>query len=72
MKSNLHSVLFEPKSTRLWVAHASARGEPAVTQPYHAFQLTELLTRSFGEVPPTEGMTSWSEALERSSTCFSR
>jgi hypothetical protein len=44
MKSNLHSVLFETKSTRLWVAHASARGEPAVTQPFHAFQLTELLT----------------------------
>jgi hypothetical protein len=44
MKSNLHSVLFEPRSTRLWVANASRRGEPAVTQPYHAFQLTELLT----------------------------
>jgi hypothetical protein len=46
MKSNLHSVLFETKSTRLWVANASKEGEPAVTQPYHAFQLTELLTHA--------------------------
>jgi hypothetical protein len=44
MKSNLHSVLFETRSTRLWVANASRDGMPAVTQPYHAFQLTELLT----------------------------
>ena len=44
MKSNLHSVLFETRSTRLWVANASNDGAPAVTQPYHAYQLTELLT----------------------------
>ena len=44
MKSNLHSVLFEPKSTRLWVANASTTGEPAATQPFHAFRLDELLT----------------------------
>ncbi|WZP00057.1 C45 family peptidase [Isosphaeraceae bacterium EP7] len=43
MKSNLHSVLFESASTRFWVANASKTGEPAVTQPYHGFQLTELL-----------------------------
>ncbi len=43
MKSNLHSVLFEPKSTRLWVANASIKGEPASNQPYHEFQLEELL-----------------------------
>jgi isopenicillin-N N-acyltransferase like protein len=43
MESNLHSVLFETKSTRLWVANASKAGEPAVTQPYHEFQLSELL-----------------------------
>lgn len=46
MKSNLHNVLFEPKSTRFWVANASAAGEPAATQPYHSFRLTELLTRT--------------------------
>jgi hypothetical protein len=40
MKSNLHSVLFETKSTRLWVANASKDGAPAVTQPYHAFTFT--------------------------------
>jgi hypothetical protein len=44
MKSNLHSVLFETKSSRFWVAHASSGGAPAATQPYHPFQLNELLT----------------------------
>jgi hypothetical protein len=44
MKSNLHSVLFETKSTRLWVANASKEGAPAATQPYHAFTFAELLT----------------------------
>jgi hypothetical protein len=44
MKSNLHSVLFEPRSTRLWVAHASIDGAPAVTQPYQSLQVSELLT----------------------------
>lgn len=43
MKSNLHSVLFETTTTRLWVANASVDGRPAASQPYHAFQLTELL-----------------------------
>lgn len=46
MKSNLHSVLFEPKATRLWVANASKDGAPAVTQPYHAFTFSELLTHT--------------------------
>jgi hypothetical protein len=45
MKSNLHDVLFEPKSTRLWVANASPDKKPAAEQKYHAFQLTELLKR---------------------------
>lgn len=44
MKSNLHSVLFETTTGRLWVANASKAGEPATTQPYHAFRLPELLT----------------------------
>src|SRR5260370_31538634 len=44
MKSNLHSVLFETATSRLWVANASKSGEPATTQPYHAFRLSELLT----------------------------
>ena len=44
MKSNLHSVLFAPAETRLWVANAGLGQEPAVTQPYHEFQLSELLT----------------------------
>ena len=44
MKSNLHSVLFETTTSRLWVANASRSGEPASTQPYHEFRLSELLT----------------------------
>ena len=43
MKSNLHSVLFESTTTRFWIANASASGEPAATQPYRGFQLSELL-----------------------------
>ena len=45
MKSNLHNVLFEPKTTRLWVANASPDKKPAAEQQYHQFQLTELLKR---------------------------
>jgi hypothetical protein len=45
MKSNLHNVLFEPKSTRFWVANATADGKPAADQKYHQFQLSELLER---------------------------
>lgn len=45
MKSNLHNVLFEPKSTKFWVANASIDGQPAAEQKYHAFQLSELLER---------------------------
>jgi len=43
MKSNLHSVLFETGTTRLWVANASKEGAPAATQPYHEFTFAELL-----------------------------
>ncbi len=43
MKSNLHSVLFETTTTRFWVANASKDGKPAAEQPYHAFQLSEIL-----------------------------
>lgn len=46
MSSNLHNVLFEPASTKFWVANASVDKQPAATQPYHAFQLTELLKRT--------------------------
>jgi hypothetical protein len=49
MKSNLHNVLFEPKSTRFWVANAASDGTPAAMQPYWAFQLSELLSRRPGD-----------------------
>jgi isopenicillin-N N-acyltransferase like protein len=42
---NLHDVLFAPASTKFWVSNASVDGKPAADQPYHAFQLTELLAR---------------------------
>ena len=45
MKSNLHSVLFETTTTRFWVANASKDGKPAAEQPYHAFNLRDLLAR---------------------------
>lgn len=45
MKSNLHSVLFEPRTTRLWIANASADGQPAATQKYFEFRLSELIER---------------------------
>lgn len=45
MRSNLHNVLFEPASLRLWVANATADGQPAADQPYHEFALSELLAR---------------------------
>lgn len=45
MKSNLHNVLFEPASTRFWVANAGVDLQPAAERPYQMFQLTELLNR---------------------------
>jgi hypothetical protein len=53
MKSNLHSVLFETKSSRFWVANAAKDGAPAVTQPYQAFQFTELLTHEPSSTVPS-------------------
>ncbi len=53
MKSNLHSVLFETKSTRLWVANASKDGQPASSQPYHEFTFSELLTHTPTESTPS-------------------
>jgi hypothetical protein len=43
LKSNLHDVLFAPKSTDLWVANASHDKQPAATQPYAHFNLARLL-----------------------------
>jgi hypothetical protein len=53
MKSNLHSVLFETSTTRLWVANASKDGKPAADQPYHAFNFRELLVRQPTGSAPT-------------------
>ena len=53
MKSNLHSVLFETATSRFWVANAAPDGTPASTQPYHAFQLTELLSHKAETAVPS-------------------
>lgn len=53
MKSNLHNVLFETTTTRLWVANADKDGRPAADQPYHAFNLRELLARQPVSSAPT-------------------
>jgi predicted choloylglycine hydrolase len=45
MKSNLHNALFEPRSTSFWVANATHDRQPAAEQPYHAFNLKDLLAR---------------------------
>lgn len=45
MKSNLHNVLFEPETTRFWVANASSDKRPAAEQKYYSFSLKELLQR---------------------------
>lgn len=46
MKSNLHNVLFQPQSTKLWIANATADKKPAANQKYYEFQLSALLKRS--------------------------
>lgn len=45
MSSNLHNVLFEPASTRFWVANAGPDGQPAAERKYDEFQLSRLLER---------------------------
>jgi len=45
MKSNLHNALFEPATSRFWVANASPDKQPAAEQKYFSFQLSELLKR---------------------------
>ena len=45
MSSNLHNVLFEPATTKFWVANASADKRPAAEQKYFSFQLSDLLKR---------------------------
>lgn len=63
MKSNLHNVLFEPATTRFWVANAAEDGSPAAEQPYYAFQLSDLLSRTPSlEAPDLAAATTGSPA----------
>ena len=52
MKSNLHNVLFEPRSSRFWVANASKDNQPAAEQPYQAYSLKDLLASRPDENSP--------------------
>ncbi len=52
MSSNLHNVLFEPATTKFWVANASTDKRPAADQKYFSFQLSELLKRRPAEESP--------------------
>lgn len=63
MKSNLHNVLFEPASSRFWVANAAADGSPAAEQPYYAFQLTELLDRQPNSEAPEIAAAAAAESI---------
>ncbi len=58
MKSNLHNVLFEPATTRFWVANASSDKQPAAEQKYFSFQLSELLKRQPDATSPQIPMPS--------------
>ena len=50
-------MLFAPASTKFWVANASPEGKPAADQPYHSFQLSELLSRK--PEPAAKEITLW-------------
>ncbi len=52
MSSNLHNVLFEPATTKFWVANASTDKRPAADQKYFSFQLSDLLKRRPAEGSP--------------------
>lgn len=57
MKSNLHNVLFEPRSSRFWVANASKDHQPAAEQPYQAYSLKDLLASRPAENSPQLPLT---------------
>jgi len=52
MKSNLHNVLFAPKSSQFWVSYAGADRTPAAERPYQALNLRELLSREPSAAAP--------------------
>ena len=52
MSSNLHNVLFEPATTKFWVANAGSDRRPAAEQKYFSFQLSDLLKRRPAENSP--------------------
>ena len=52
MSSNLHNVLFEPATTKFWVANAGSDRRPAAEQKYFSFQLSDLLKRRPAEGSP--------------------
>lgn len=43
-ETNLHNAIFAPTSLEVWISHASQDNQPACDQPYHRFNLEELLS----------------------------
>lgn len=41
--SNLHNAIFAPRTLEVWIAHAGKKGELACDQPYHHFEMTNLM-----------------------------
>jgi isopenicillin-N N-acyltransferase like protein len=65
MNSNLHNVLFEPGTTRFWVANAGEDRTPAAEREYRPFQLTELLSRRPAAATPELPAPALSAAASR-------
>lgn len=64
MKSNLHNVLFAPRSSDFWVAHASTDRAPAADRPFQKFSLRELLARRPDAKSPQIPMPARTAALK--------
>ncbi len=43
--SNLHNAIFHPATLEVWVSHAGKNNEPACSQQYYHFSLSELLKK---------------------------
>lgn len=68
MESNLHNVLFEPATSKFFVANASSDKKPAAEQKYYAFQLSDLLARRPDSNSPEIPMPEKTAAREAKST----
>ena len=67
MESNLHNVLFEPATSKFFVANATSDKKPAAEQKYYAFQLSDLLARRPSASSPEIPMPEKTAAIDASS-----